>query len=168
MNGEKLLQQRWLFIQQQLAKVEALGVTVQWMLIDHVCVRVDSDILYNQLKEYLAEQYPLLGWEKIIWWRPIVIFDIVNTYWQMSNPYDTLFELPAPKNNHSYPNWLQHIEIVFPWKLEELMFCYPSIDRNKDWFDKIHNRDLSLQFSDMTEVKFHEQSLRDVLAFEWK
>lgn len=166
MNIETILQQREAFIIQQLTRVEALWIETQWMLVDHVCIRVDSNELYNTIKEILSEQYPLLWWEKIVWWRNIVIFDVVNTYRTIKNPYDTLFELPAPKVNHLYLNWLQHIELVYPWNLEDLLIKYSSVNRDKDWFYKPYNRDLSIMFADMTEVKFHEQSLREVLTIE--
>ena len=167
MDFEKLLQGREQFVQQQLVKVEALGVVTKWMLIDHICVRVDSDQLYEALKKYLWALYPMLWPEKMIGWRNIAIFDLVNTYWRISHPYDTLFELPAPKPDHAYPNWLQHIELVYPWNIEDLLNKHPFIERDKDWYNKWYNRGISIMFPDKTEVKFHEQSLREVLPIEW-
>lgn len=166
MNIETILQQREEFVNQQLTRVEALWIETKGLLVDHICVRVDSDLLYDSIKHLLSEQYPMIWWEKIIGWRRISIFDIINTYWNIENLYDTLFELPAPKINHLYPNWLQHIELVYSWNLKDLLTNYSSINRNKDWFDKVNNRDISIIFPDMTEVKFHEQSLRDVLTIE--
>ncbi len=80
--------------------------------------------------------------------------------------WHTIWASCEAKVNHAYTNWLQHIELVYPGNLEDLLTNHSSINRNKDWFDKVNNRDISIIFPDMTEVKFHEQSLREVLTVE--
>lgn len=166
MKIEEIILDSEIFVQQQLDRVAALWVEIKWMLIDHICIRVDSDTLYDLISRELAQKYTWVWWEKMVWWRRISIFDIHDLQLTLQNPYDTLLELPAPKTKHNYPNWLQHIEIVYAWRLEELLEKHPDLHWDKSWFEKEYNRDLAIWFDDMSEVKFHEQSLREVLSHE--
>ena len=91
------------------------------------------------------------------------MFDIVDLSLS-SIRHDTLFELPAPKPTHDYTNGLQHMEIVVA-SVDDLLLDYPDLSWDTSGYEKLYNRDISLHFVDKTEVKFHEQSLREVLLF---
>ncbi len=95
------------------------------------------------------------------------VFDYPHLACKLIN-YDTLIELAAPKAVHTYQNGLQHIEVVIP-NIDELLQKYPHLAWDRSGYHKNINRDVSLHFPKYAfEIKFHEQSLREVLIAEEK
>lgn len=114
------------YAQETLSQVkEKFGITLHDVFIDHRCLRVDSVLLYQHVKNQLHATRSNHLSEKIIGGRNISVFECL---WLQSNvlKYDSLIELPAPKATHHYLNGRQHIEVVIP-NIDELLVQYPHL-----------------------------------------
>lgn len=155
------------YAQETLSQVkEKFGLELYNVFVDHRCMRVDSVLLYQNIKNQLHATWGNHLSEKIVAGRNISIFDCP---WLQSDvlKYDTLIELPAPKETHHYLNGRQHIEVVVP-DVDTLLKQYPHLTWDLSWYKKTYNRDISLFIDNNHEIKFHEQSLRQVLIAEEK
>jgi predicted metalloenzyme YecM len=141
------------------------GLYLHKLFVDHICIRIDSIELYQETKKEIEERWWVLLKENIIWWRKIAVYDIPSI--KLSDNWDTLLELPAPKSSRAYTNWLQHIEVVTWESLGTILEKYPDLPRDMSWYNKEYNRDISLWLpGSELEVKLHEQPLRQVIQFQ--
>jgi predicted metalloenzyme YecM len=143
---------------------DTFGIALHDLLVDHRCLRVDSNLLYQHIKNQLHAAWSIFLSEKVVGGRNISVFDCPWLQSSITN-YDTLIELPAPKATHHYLNGRQHIEVVVP-DVDTLLIQYPNLARDLSWYEKQYNRDISLFIDTNHEIKFHEQPLREVLAIE--
>ncbi len=102
--------------------------------------------------------------ESIISERPIATFKLHRPI-VFQEKEILLFELPAPKPGSPYPEGYEHIEVVIDTTLESWMDQYPHLPFDTNGLKKPVNRDIKLKLPTGT-VKFHEQSLEEVIAME--
>lgn len=140
-----------------------LGVKVASYELDHICYRVSSEERYEDLKEKLAEDNILLG-ESMINQRRISNYLLKKPLTYKSREIEVL-ELPAPKKHSNYKEGFEHVEFVVDESLETFKLRYAHLDFDESGFQKDRNRDLRLKF-DGISVKFHEQSLKEVIRNE--
>ncbi|OAV44788.1 VOC family protein [Lewinella sp. 4G2] len=158
------------FLTQLFAALEKVPGQFDGFELDHLCYRVGDWEEYVALRDALLLENELLT-ESQIGGRPIAVFRLSDPITFRGRSIEVL-ELPAPKPGSAYPSGYEHVEFVidtpladFEWRLtDHLGFPATYIDRKG--LNKSINPDLRLRLPDGLSVKFHEQSLADVIAFE--
>lgn len=145
-------------------RLDKLGIDYKSLYLDHICFRVASPIEYEAMKSFLLENNQLLV-EHQVQGRLIATFKLNSPVLFPDRTIDVL-ELPAPKVGSPYPTGYEHVEFVWPDQLEQLLELYPHLDWDKKGLSKPINRDLRLALGSSCSVKFHEQSLEQVIALE--
>ncbi len=145
-------------------RLDRLQIDYKTLHLDHICFRVASQMEYDAMKSFLLENNQLLV-EHPVQGRMIATFKLSNPLFFPDRTIDVL-ELPAPKVGSHYPTGYEHVEFVWPDRLEQLMELYPHLDWDKKGLSKPINRDLRLALDSSCSVKFHEQSLEQVIAKE--
>lgn len=140
------------------------GIELTNVFVDHRCIRVDSNPLYETTKMDIWALHGALLGESSIWGRLVSVFDVPRIDGGIY-ANDTVLELSAPKKSHHYTNGLQHIEVVVP-SIQTLLDQYPHLVRDLSGFHKSRNADISLHLPGNHEIKFHEQPLREVIRQE--
>jgi len=131
--------------------------------LDHICYRVASQEKYFSLKSTLEKENQLLIESKING-RNISIFKLKNPI-QFEGRSIPLLELPAPKKGSQYAEGWEHIELVIDESLDTFLEKYSNLSFDKKGFSKSINRDVRLKLGKLS-VKFHEQSLEEVIIIE--
>lgn len=133
--------------------------------LDHVCYRVETLTEYEKEKQYLSGIATLLGDnEFVINGRPIATYKL-HTPIRVGQRAISVIELPAPKNGSNYSSGFEHAEVVIPFPLAQFINLYPYINWNISDMHKSHNPDVSYSYEGFA-VKFHENSLENVIAIE--
>lgn len=161
--GQHLQSSSESFLKAIFDNLERLAVDVGDFILDHICYRVETEARYKALKESLSDIGTLLG-ESIINGRLISNYKLYEPI-KFRGREISVFELPAPKKGSHYSEGYEHVEFVTPFTLEELMSKHPELHFDKKDLGKARNRDIRLSFGNIS-VKFHEQSLEQVIAGE--
>jgi predicted metalloenzyme YecM len=140
-------------------------IDVSNYFLDHLCYRVKTEALYNDIKNELLKVSTLLT-EKEVNGRPIASFKFHKPI-QYKNRLIPLIELPYPRENEIQANGLEHIEFVIDMNLESFIQLYPNINFNKKGLTKKSNPDVKWKIDNFC-VKFHNESLEDVIIRENK
>ncbi len=77
-----------------------------------------------------------------------------------------LLELPAPKKGKEMADGLEHVEFVAGSDLPLLMKQHQSLPWNTSGLSKSLNPELELKFADGLAIKFHPESLKEVIRKE--
>lgn len=133
-------------------------------LIDHACYRVADLAAYEAFKLNFSSIGTLLS-EALINGRPIATYKL-----RQKTPISPHFsidvvELPAPRGDAGYQQGFEHIEVVTRVSLESFMARYPATVFRKHNLGAKINRDVSVNLTHGL-VKFHEQSLEDIITHE--
>ena len=134
--------------------------------IDHICLRTASEEDYQRLKKELFSFGELLI-EAPVSGRLISTFKfnkpiIVDDY------KIELIELPSPKAGKSYATELEHCEFVIRESFDSLSSRHKNLEWDFSGAQKKINPELCLKLDDKISIKFHHQSLEDVIALEKK
>jgi uncharacterized protein len=132
-------------------------------LIDHLCYRTSSIENYKQMKEKLKVYGDCLI-ESEVQGRPIATYKLFKPI-NYKGYIIELIEIPAPKAGKNTKEGFEHIEVVVDVSFEELIKKYDHLSLEKKGLAKKINPDLEIEF-DSCAIKFHHQSLEDVIAFE--
>ncbi|MCX6118323.1 MAG: VOC family protein [Proteobacteria bacterium] len=152
------------FTNQLIGELRHEILPTEFRMIDHVCYRVSTLERYHQMCEFLANYGPRIS-DAIINGRPISVYKLTNTIPLQSGFAINLIELPSPKPGRHYDEGFEHIEVVIDSNLETFMQKHSHLTFDTaNQFAKI-NRDISSTFKTGL-VKFHEQSLEDIIAAE--
>ncbi|KAI9088485.1 dihydroxybiphenyl dioxygenase domain-containing protein [Phlyctochytrium arcticum] len=143
--------------------------------IDHICYRVETEDQYIAHRSHLLELGHCLV-EAPINGRLIATFKLRPEYAvRVSDPVTKepvvvdVVELPMPKVGQPIAKGFEHVEVVVKQPLEEFMAGHESkgITWDLGGFRKEINRDVRIEFErGPISVKFHEDSLENVIAFE--
>ena len=151
------------FLKEILKNLAANQLNINDLFIDHICFRVSSNERYGYLKAHLAKANELLV-ESEINGRNISVFKLKDPikiqHWEIP-----LLELPSPKTGSDYQEGWEHLECVTQESLEFFMEQNAHLEFDLKGFSKPVNREIRLKFS-CGNVKFHEQSLEEVIEFE--
>lgn len=159
------------FLQELFRRAERQTGSLDHLFLDHICFRVTTIPRYHQLRDALCARGDRLLAENPINGRPIATFALATPlrYQHREIP---LLELPAPKPGSDYAEGFEHIELVtdrpltaFADHLPELLLpTITALDRRG--MAKARNADLRLRLGDGYSIKFHEQSLAEVIRAE--
>ncbi|MBY0385996.1 VOC family protein, partial [bacterium] len=116
------------------------------------------------LKDIL-QNFGTLKNESIVNGRNICIFQMRVSIEFLGLKTDCI-ELPAPKQNSPYQEGWEHAEFVTNKPLVDFMNFYSHLTFETHALYKKINPEISIQISDNKRIKFHEQSILDVVALE--
>lgn len=151
------------FLVRLFAALEADGLPVNDLLLDHLCYRVATAERYDALKKILLERDTLLA-ETHIGGRPIATFRLHAPIVFRQRRIE-LLELPAPKAGRPYPEGYEHAEFVVHEDLRAFTEHHPGPAWDLSDLDKPTNADVRLRYNGFS-VKFHRQPLDVVIANE--
>jgi predicted metalloenzyme YecM len=152
------------FLDQIFSNIHKAGIDVSRYELDHVCYRVSSLENYSVKKSALSDFGTLLT-EADVNGRPIATFKLHQPLvYQDRQIY--LLELPAPKKGKEMADGLEHVEFVAGTDLPALMSKHPSLPWNTGGLSKTLNPELELKFADGLAIKFHPESLEEVIRKE--
>jgi predicted metalloenzyme YecM len=151
------------FLQRLFAGIHADNLDVEDMELDHLCYRVATVERYARCKELFAQHGTLLT-ESLIAGRPIATFRLHQGFQFRGRMIDVV-ELPSPKPGSAYPEGYEHAEFVVDEDLLTFTQRFPKLAWHLDDLRKTTNPDVRLRYPDFS-VKFHRQSLADVIAQE--
>ena len=140
------------------------------LYLDHLCYRVATATEYEQIKRAMARDAMLLG-ESQVGGRPIATYRLHIPFTYRHRNINVI-EIPAPKPGSPYPTGYEHAEFVTDRPLEAFLnLLTQSLTALPHQLDtrglaKITNRDIRLQLAPHLSVKFHEQSLAEVILAE--
>jgi len=146
------------------AELAELGIDMAQFPIDHICYRVDSIERYQYLSDLLNETEELLI-ESPIGGRMISTFRLSEPI-QFLGQHIELIELPAPKLGSDYSEGFEHLEMVISLSFTEFMAQYPHLKFDFSGMDKALNPDIRLALKEGRSVKFHHQTLAEVIKQE--
>lgn len=150
------------FLDKVFRLLEKDKIDVSSYELDHICYRVESQERYNFVKNIFLEESKLLS-EVLIWGRMISTFKLAHPL-IYKNREIFVIEIPEPKENNFYPEWLEHIEFVIDKSFEDFKKMYQDIsfDSRAEW--KEINPDIQLRYENCS-VKFHHNSLEYVIKY---
>ena len=154
-----------LFLDDLFSKISDIELNVEKYELDHICYRVQSVNEYKLKKNELQDFGELLV-ESMVNGRLISTFKLHEPI-IYKNRNIFLVELPAPKHMHSYTSGLEHVEFVTKEPLQKIIERYPQYSFEVFGIHKKINADITLKLGDYC-IRFHNQSLEDVIAFEKK
>jgi len=131
--------------------------------IDHLCYRVADEAGYRHWRAELQGLGALLA-ESPIGGRPIATFrlHVPLTHGARTIP---LVELPAPKPGRPYAEGWEHVEVVAPQPLTELLFEHPHLPWGTGDLHRPLNPTLRLRYGAFS-IKVHTRPLDLVIAAE--
>jgi hypothetical protein len=131
---------------------------------DHICYRIESLARYNHLKE-IFQKHGFLRNESLVNGRNICIFQMPSpiSYYGLSTE---CVELPEPKLNSPYKEGWEHAEIVTRKPLIDFIKTFPDLTFETQSLHKKINPEITIKISEATKIKFHEQSILDVISLE--
>lgn len=136
------------------------------MTADHISLRTSTLEIYEQKKLQL-EKYGSILAENMVNNRPTTVFKLFKPLVASTFSINVL-ELLAPKAGKVYPDALDHIELVTDEDLGLLINKYPSLNFETKGLAKVGNQDIEVEFADGTSVKFHNQTLENIVTAEKK
>lgn len=155
------------FLDQVFVNLERAGVDVAGFELDHLCYRVETLEEYRRFKTELVGKANLLH-EAVIGGRPIATYELrTPIHYQRSGIQRkiSILELPSPKPGSPYRSGLEHVEFVIDESFEAFLARYPQLIFDMSGANKASNPEVRLSFEDCS-VKFHHQSLKEVIALE--
>ena len=152
------------FMDNLTEQLNEVNLGVDSYQLDHVCFRVENLDQYNEYKS-LFSTFGKLIIESEINGRAISTFKLSKPL-KYKNLKIEIIELPQPKKNNDYNLGFEHAEFVIIESFESFAKKYPHL--NFDWSatNKTINPDLRFSLKENLSVKFHHQSLEDVIKFE--
>ena len=151
------------FLEQLFNALSDDGIDVSAFELDHLCYRVETMERYAELKDKLLDEGSLLG-EHQIGGRPIATVRLRNPL-IFQNRSIAVIELPAPKPGSAYQEGFEHAEFVVNMDPTEFAARYPALDWDLSGAHKPVNADVRRSY-DGFSMKFHRQSLEEVIAIE--
>jgi predicted metalloenzyme YecM len=79
-----------------------------------------------------------------------------------------VLEISAPKPGKTYPDALDHVEFVTSMDLRDMIRLYPDVEFELKALSNDVNSSIEVNFPDGTLVKFHNDTLRNIIALERK
>jgi predicted metalloenzyme YecM len=154
------------FLDKLIGDIEAQGIDVSGLELDHFGYQCSSDEDYDKLKPEFEKLGKLVS-ENVVGGRRVGIYEL-NSPLEYNGRKIPAVELIAPKAGQVCPSALEHAEFVIKESFEEFMKRYSDVD----WLDSEINQPtfpmLKLKLSDLTQVKFHYEPVLEIVGKEKK
>ncbi len=131
--------------------------------LDHICYRTSNLEQYDLIKTKLLEIADLLV-ESDINGRPIATYKLREPIVYKDRKIYCI-EVPAPKSGSPYRAGFEHVEFVIKESFEDFKKRYPNVVFDEKGSKKKVNPDIRLGLG-LLSVKFHHQTLEEVIAIE--
>lgn len=130
--------------------------------LDHLCFRTKTNDDYQKYCSLFKGIGNLLG-ENLVGDRNISSFKL-STPIEYKNRLISIIEVPEPKNGSYYENGFEHAEFVIEDSFEQ--FAQKNSQINFDWSNanKKINPELRVKLNDNISLKFHHQSLENLIG----
>ena len=139
------------FLDDLFDQIQAVGIEVDSLYMDHICYRVESLEEYHAIKSSLLIHGNLLS-DNIVAGRPISVIQLNQPYSYKEREINVI-ELPSPKSGSPYATGYEHVELVVEMDLLEFVKKHPSIDFDLKGMNKTINQDVRLPLNGCS-VKF--------------
>ena len=159
-----------LFLDELFDSLRAHQVAVDQLDLDHLCYRVATIMEYQAIKRARSRDAILLG-ESQVGGRPIATYQLQTPFVYQGRVIDVV-EIPSPKPGSHYPTGYEHVEFVtdrpLPEFLDHLLSQNPALTNHLSTggLAKTTNPAIRLTLPNDRSVKFHEQSLAEVILAE--
>jgi predicted metalloenzyme YecM len=163
---ERIMKDANSFLNSLFDEIEALSLNIEMEYIDHLCYRVKTDSEYTLYKKEFSESGKLLI-ESVVGGRLISSFKL-NSPIKFKDYKIDVIELPAPKVAKAYTTGFEHAEFVIMKSFEEVINTHPSICFDTSGINKKHNPELRLKLNSGKSIKFHHDSLENIILLEKK
>lgn len=152
------------FLDKLIGDIEAQGLDVSNLELDHFGYQCSSDEDYDNLKPEFEKIGKLVS-ENIVGKRRVGIYKL-NSPLEYKDWEILAVELIAPKEGQVCPSALEHAEFVINESFEEFIKRYPSApwivgEINQPVFPM-----LKLKLTDTTQVKFHYEPVLEIIQKE--
>jgi predicted adenylyl cyclase CyaB len=161
---DKINREATKFLTSLFFNLESTSVNVEKMELDHLCYRVSSEKDYAEYKQLFSQIGELLI-ESQVGGRPIATYKLNHPITWNNNRIQVI-ELPSPKISNKYSTGFEHAEFVMKDSFDEFMKCHPSLVFDLTAMAKDINPDIRLGFKSGESVKFHHQTLAQVIEYE--
>lgn len=131
--------------------------------IDHICYRTKDLEEYERVKSDYSSENELLV-ESVVGGRLIATYKLSSPI-RYKNYTIPLIEIPSPKEGRVAQSGFEHIEIVVKESFEDLQKRFSHLNLKTHALTKKLNPELEIEFKDIA-VKFHHQSLEEVIEYE--
>jgi adenylate cyclase, class 2 len=131
---------------------------------DHMCYRASSEAEYIELKENFKENGTTLI-ESKIGGRNIITFKLDKEILNGNFKID-IIELAAPKMNNKYAIGFEHVEVVISESFDEFIQAHDGLVFDCSAITKKHNPELRYKLESGQSVKFHHNTLAEVIRLE--
>lgn len=152
------------FLEALFQKINETSLDISSYELDHLCFRVGTAEEYREYSAFLLSIGTALI-ESEIGGRKIITFKLSAPIIFKDREVDVL-ELPAPKAHHGYVSGFEHAEFVITESFCEFQKQYSEIEFDLSGSKKGLNPDIRLKFSPNMSIKFHHNSLEDVIELE--
>ena len=141
-----------------------LGLNLDPFEWDHICLRVENWDQYKEQKEAFSQVGLLLS-EALVGGRPIATYKLREPLSFLRHRIPCV-EIPAPKAGSSYAFGWEHVECVVEEDLEAFAARHTELIFDKRALKKSLNPELVWKLPSGLSVKFHRQSLEEVIKIE--
>jgi len=145
-------------------KLKEFKINTETLYLDHACYRVKTASEYQEYKDKLCLVGSLLT-ESIVGGRKIASYKLFDSI-KIENTEISVIELPEPKKDNSYETGFEHFEYVIKDDFETFSKIYGYIDFDWSATKKRNNPELRLKLNHNMSVKFHHESLEEVISKE--
>ncbi len=146
-------------------EVSSKQIDLNFIEIDHLCFRTESDEDYKKVCEDFSQFGELLI-EAPVGGRLISTYKFHEAF-QYKDLSIPLIEIPAPKKGKLTKRGFEHIEMVVEDDFSNLIKKYSHLKLETNALSKELNPELELEL-DSGAIKFHHQSLEKVIEIEKK
>ncbi len=153
------------FLDSLFDQLDQVGLSLSGKEIDHICYRTSSEENYKSTK-IIAESLGTLLIESDVNGRLIATYRLHQplSYKDWLIP---LLEIPAPKPGKITREGLEHIEVIIDESFQSFIKRYPHLSFQLKAMQKEINPDIELELNGCS-IKFHHQSLENVIEYERK
>jgi uncharacterized protein len=154
------------FLNDTFGGLAKCGLDITALDIDHICYRTLTEDNYKKIKNYFRTRGKLLI-ESMVGGRMIATYEFEHPV-EYKGYKIPLIEVPAPKMGSHYREGFEHIEVVIKERFETFMQKYPQLKFDTSAMGKEFNAEIRVKLDQFISVKFHQQSLKEVIEIEKK
>ena len=150
------------FLDELIKNINAKGIDLSNLYLDHLGYQASSDGDYDKLKPEFEKIGKLVS-EAIVGGRRVGIFKF-NTPLIYNGKEIPAVELVAPKEGQVCPSALEHCEFVLDTDFETFVKKYSNIQFDTSKINQPTFPMVTLKLSDATQVKFHPTPVLEIVG----
>ncbi|MFZ5424922.1 MAG: VOC family protein [Patescibacteria group bacterium] len=152
------------YLNEFIPKVEATGIDVSNLNLDHVAYQASSSEDYEKIKP-LFEEVTDYTHEAIVGGRRVGVFKLKQPIFYKGNKIVAI-ELIEPKEGQICKSAWEHAEYVLTEDYKEFINKYSDLNWNTSSIDRNIYSHLKLQLDSENQVKFHLHDILETIKLE--